>query len=124
MAESLLTEEQSCGYPGVPGIFTPNQIAGWKRVTDAVHARGGFIFCQQWHVGRATVPALIDGHDPISSSNLPIAGKALDGSEYSATPPKPMTVEQIAETVEEFVTAAKRAREAGFDGVEIHGANG
>jgi 2,4-dienoyl-CoA reductase-like NADH-dependent reductase (Old Yellow Enzyme family) len=105
----------------VPGIFTGEQIAGWKRVTDAVHSKGGFIFCQLWHVGRATVPSFLDGHDCVSSSNIPLTGKALDGAEYAATPPKAMTVQEIQETVSEYAAAAKRALEAGFDGVEIHG---
>lgn len=90
-------------------------------MTDAIHAKGGFIFCQLWHVGRATVPSLLDGKDSVSSSNIPISGKALDGSDYAATPPKPMSVEEIQDTVKEFAAAGKRALEAGFDGVEIHG---
>jgi len=89
-----------------------------------VHAKGGYIYCQLWHVGRATVPSLLDGHPALSSSDIPIKGKALTGADYSDTPPKPMTVEDIAETVKEYAAAAKRAIEAGFDGVEIHGANG
>jgi len=125
----LLTEATpisrfAAGYPGVPGIFTQGQIASWKKVTDAVHAKGGFIYCQLWHVGRATVPSLLDGKDAVSSSDIPIKGKALTGEEYSATPPKAMTVEHIKAEVEEYAAAAKRAIEAGFDGVEIHAANG
>jgi 2,4-dienoyl-CoA reductase-like NADH-dependent reductase (Old Yellow Enzyme family) len=112
---------QACGYPGVPGIFTPIQIAGWKRVTDGVHAKGGFIYCQLWHCGRATVPGLLGGEDSFSSSNIPISGNAADGSPFAATPPKALSIQQIGETVGEFAAAAKRALEAGFDGVEIHG---
>ena len=112
---------QACGYPGVPGIFTPGQIAGWKRVTNAVHEKGGFIYCQLWHVGRATVPALLDGHDCVSSSSIPLEGNCLNGDSYAATPPKVMTVDDINDIVKEFAAAAKRAVEAGFDGVEIHG---
>ncbi|KIX06270.1 uncharacterized protein Z518_04245 [Rhinocladiella mackenziei CBS 650.93] len=124
LTEACPISRLSCGYPGVPGVFTPNQIAGWKRVTDAIHGKGGFIFCQLWHVGRATVPSLLDGHPCVSSSNIPIKGKALDGSDFAATPPKELTVEEIQELVQEFGEAAKRAMEAGFDGVEIHSANG
>lgn len=109
------------GYPNVPGIFTQSQIAAWKRVTDAVHAKGGFIFCQLWHVGRATTPGFLGGKTPLSASSIPITGKALDGTEYADHPPKAMSTEEIKETVEEFASAAKRAVEAGFDGVEIHG---
>lgn len=105
----------------MPGIFTSSQIAGWKKVTDAVHAKGGYIYCQLWHVGRATVSSLIEGKEVLGASEIPIAGNALDGSEYAASPPRAMTVEEIQDTVKEYAAAAKRAREAGFDGVEVHG---
>ncbi|KAK7894959.1 hypothetical protein LTR67_005698 [Exophiala xenobiotica] len=124
LTEACPISRISCGYPGVPGLFTKSQMAGWKKITDAVHAKGGFIYCQLWHVGRATVPSFLDGKDALSASNIPISGKALDGTDYSATPPKSMSVEEIQETVQEFGAAAKRAMETGFDGVEIHGANG
>jgi 2,4-dienoyl-CoA reductase-like NADH-dependent reductase (Old Yellow Enzyme family) len=102
-------------------VFTPGQLAGWKRVTDAVHAKGGFIYCQIWHVGRATVPALIEGNTTLSSSNFAIAGKAVNGEEYGDFPPRPMTVDEIHSVTKEFAEAAKRCLGAGFDGVEIHG---
>lgn len=105
----------------MPGIFTQSQIAGWKKVTEAVHVKGAYIFCQLWHVGRATVPSLLGGQQAVSSTNIPISGKALDGTEFSAFPPKAMTVAEIHETVDEFAAAAQRAMDAGFDGVEIHG---
>lgn len=104
----------------MPGIFTSSQIAGWKKVTDAVHAKGGLILCQLWHVGRATVPSFIEGNQPVSSTATPIGGDALDGNPYSATPPRPLTVEEIQDLVKEYGAAAKRSIEAGFDGVEIH----
>ncbi|KAF2792889.1 FMN-linked oxidoreductase [Melanomma pulvis-pyrius CBS 109.77] len=112
------------GYPGVPGVFTPSQIAGWKKVTDAVHAKGGAIFCQIWHTGRASPASFRGGAQPWSSSDLPMNGNYFDGTSCAEFPPRPMTVEEIQETVKEFGAAAKRAVEAGFDGVEIHGANG
>ncbi|KUJ17909.1 12-oxophytodienoate reductase 1 [Mollisia scopiformis] len=112
------------GYPGIPGVFTPAQIAGWKRVTDAVHAKGGFIYCQIWHVGRASSSKLLGGKQTVSSSDIPIKGNAVDGTDYAADPPRPMTVEEIQEIVKDFGAAAKKCIEAGFDGVEIHGANG
>ncbi|EEH16871.1 hypothetical protein PABG_06958 [Paracoccidioides brasiliensis Pb03] len=124
LTEATPISRHAAGYPGVPGIFTSSQIAGWKRVTDAVHAKGGFIYCQLWHVGRATVPSLLDGKPAVSASTIPISGNALDGSRYADFPPKALTVEEIKELVEEYAAAAKRALEAGFDGVEIHGANG
>lgn len=112
---------KAAGYPGVPGIFTKSQIAGWKKVTDAVHAKGAYIYCQLWHVGRATVPSFIDGKQAVSSSDIPISGNGLDGTEYAALPPRPITVDEIQELVKEYAAAAKRAIEAGFDGVEVHG---
>ncbi|KAF2146657.1 uncharacterized protein K452DRAFT_241631 [Aplosporella prunicola CBS 121167] len=113
------------GYPGVPGVFTPSQLAGWKKVTDAVHSKGGYIFCQLWHTGRASPPSFRNGTTPVSSSNIPISGKALDGTDYAANPPRPLTVDEIHSITDEWAAAAKRAvDEAGFDGVEIHGANG
>ncbi|KAJ5585256.1 uncharacterized protein N7459_005056 [Penicillium hispanicum] len=124
LTEATPISRLAAGYPGVPGIFTASQIAGWKKVTDAVHAKGAFIYCQLWHVGRATVPAFLEGNQAVSASDIPISGKALDGTEYAASPPRPMTAEEIQETVKEYAAAATRATEAGFDGVEIHGANG
>jgi 2,4-dienoyl-CoA reductase-like NADH-dependent reductase (Old Yellow Enzyme family) len=112
---------QAAGYPGVPGIFTASQIAGWKKVTDAVHSKGAYIYCQLWHVGRATVPSFIEGKEVLGASEIPITGKAMDGNDYAATPPRPMTVSEIQETIAEYAAAAKRSIEAGFDGVEIHG---
>jgi 2,4-dienoyl-CoA reductase-like NADH-dependent reductase (Old Yellow Enzyme family) len=114
---------QAAGYPGVPGIFTASQIAGWKKVTDAVHSKGAYIYCQLWHVGRATVPSFIEGKEVLGASDIPITGKAMDGNDYAATPPRPMTVGEIQETIAEYAAAAKRSIEAGFDGVEIHGTN-
>jgi 2,4-dienoyl-CoA reductase-like NADH-dependent reductase (Old Yellow Enzyme family) len=107
-------------YPGVPGIFTPSQIAGWKKVTDAVHSKGGYIFCQLWHTGRASGPNMLGGQTPLSSSSAPMSGTYLDGQDCAENPPRPMTVEEIQNTTAEFAAAAKRAIDAGFDGVEIH----
>jgi 2,4-dienoyl-CoA reductase-like NADH-dependent reductase (Old Yellow Enzyme family) len=115
-----LTQLKASGYPGIPGIFTEGQSTAWKRVTDAVHAKGGFIYCQIWHVGRATVPSFLDGNSTVSSSDIPLKGNGLDGSEFAAAPPRPMTVEEIHAVTNDFAEAAKRCIEAGFDGVEIH----
>lgn len=92
-------------------------------MTDAVHAKGGVIFCQIWHTGRASPPSFRGGAQPVSSGTSSISGNALDGTKYSDNPPRPMTVDEIHETTREFGAAAKRALEAGFDGVEIHGEN-
>lgn len=121
LTEATDISRYASGYPGVPGLFSEEQLAGWKRVTDAVHAKGGYIFCQIWHTGRASPAGLLGGRQPLSASNTPIAGKALDGTDFSATPPKPMTTEEIAEVVADFGKAAQNAIDAGFDGVEVHG---
>lgn len=121
LSEATDISRWASGYPGVPGLFSDAQIAGWKRVTDAVHSKGGFIFSQMWHTGRASPAGLLNGKQPVSASDIPISGKALDGTEYGDAPPRPMTVEEIKETTADFAKAAKRAIEAGFDGVEIHG---
>ncbi|KAK8203720.1 hypothetical protein IWZ01DRAFT_513717 [Phyllosticta capitalensis] len=126
----LLTEateiyHRSCGYPGGPGVYDPAQLAAWKKVTDAVHAKGGYIFCQLWHTGRASPATFLAGEPPVSASDIPIKGKAADGSDFEATPPRPLTIDEIHEITKKYALAAKLAvEEAGFDGVEIHGANG
>ncbi|KAF3018262.1 hypothetical protein E8E15_002446 [Penicillium rubens] len=112
--------DQAVGYPGLPGIFSPSQIAGWKKDNDVVHAKGGYMYCQLWHVSRATVFSFIEGKDFLGASDTPISGNALDESEYAASPPRAMTVQEIQDTMHEYAAAAKRAREAGFDGVEVH----
>ncbi|KAI1172222.1 NADH:flavin oxidoreductase/NADH oxidase [Nemania sp. FL0916] len=112
-------------YPRVPGVFTDSQLQGWRKVTDAVHAKGGFIFCQLWHTGRASSAQMRGGKQPISSGEIPMSGKYLDGTDCAENPPRAMTVDEIHDVTAEWGAAAKRAVEvAGFDGVEIHGANG
>lgn len=111
-------------YPGIPGIYTQSQIAGWKNITQAVHNSGGRIFMQLMHSGRISHKK-ITGFDPISASDVKPAGELFTGSGMDPfASPKAMTIERIAETREIFVTAAKNAIIAGFDGVELHAANG
>lgn len=110
------------GYPGVPGVFTESQLAGWKRVTDAVHSKGGIIFCQLWYTGRASSTAMRGGVQPLSSSGIPMQGNYLDGTPCADDPPKPATVAEIHELTKAWAAAAIAAVDkAGFDGVEIHG---
>lgn len=124
LTEATDISHYASGYPGVPGIFSDSQIKGWRRVTDAVHAKGGYIFNQLWHTGRASPPSFRNGQQAFSSSETPISGKALDGTEYGDNPPKSASIHDIKGVTESFAQAAKNAIEAGFDGVEIHGANG
>jgi 2,4-dienoyl-CoA reductase-like NADH-dependent reductase (Old Yellow Enzyme family) len=93
-------------------------------VTDAVHAKGGFIFCQLWHTGRASPPSFRAGAPTVSSSNVPMDGSWLDGVACADHPPHPLTTDEIQGLVKAWGEAAKAARSAGFDGIEIHGANG
>jgi len=111
-------------YPGAPGCFTDSQVAAWKKVTNAVHEKGGFIFSQLWHTGRASPPSFRAGQQTVSSSNIPMSGQWLDGVSCEDHPPRPLTVDEIHDITKKWGHAAKRAREAGFDGIEIHGANG
>ena len=114
------------GYLGSPGIYADAQIAGWTRVGDAVHAKGGRIFLQLFHAGRQSHRDLQPGGAaPLAPSAIAFEGMAHTKDGWQpATPPRAMTLEDIEVAIEEFRAGAARAREAGFDGVEIHGANG
>ncbi|MGU7782800.1 alkene reductase [Burkholderia sp. PU8-34] len=120
------------GYAWTPGIHTPAQVAGWRKVTDAVHAAGGRIFAQLWHVGRLSHTSLLGGEQPVSSSPVQAEGVKVfiagdDGSTpgfVQASAPRALTVDEIRDVVDQYRTAARHAIEAGFDGVELHGANG
>jgi N-ethylmaleimide reductase len=112
------------GYQDTPGIYTDGQRDGWRGVTDAVHAAGGRLFAQLWHVGRVS-HSYYHGLRPVAPSPIPPPGKAYipDGPLPYETP-HALTLREIHEVVEQFRHAARVARAAGFDGVEIHGANG
>ncbi|KAI9012233.1 12-oxophytodienoate reductase-like protein [Hyaloraphidium curvatum] len=105
-------------HDAVPGIMTEEQAAGWKKTTEAVHAKGGYIFAQLWHVGMASVPQYQPGNQaPVSASEGNTSAKGKPAS-------RALSVGEIKEIVEEYRIGARRAKEAGFDGVEIHGAHG
>jgi N-ethylmaleimide reductase len=113
------------GYPALPGIYTPEQVAGWKKVTDAVHAKGGKIFIQLWHVGRISHPSLLNGETPVAPSAIKPVGQAFTytGMQDFVTP-RTLEKKELPGIVNDYVHAAKCAMEAGFDGVEVHSANG
>ncbi|MGB5966597.1 MAG: alkene reductase [Sulfurimonadaceae bacterium] len=113
------------GYPCTPGIHTAEQVQGWKKVTKAVHEKGGTIFLQLWHVGRISHPAFHNGELPVAPSAIKPAGETytFEGMKEFVTP-RAFKTDEIQDIVQEYVTGAKNAIEAGFDGVEIHGANG
>lgn len=127
ITEGVYVNALAKGGPGIPGLVTDAQVRGWREVTEAVHAEGGTIFAQLWHVGRMTHPlTLPDGELPVAPSAVAIEGKQIftrDGLLDHVTP-RQLTVSEITQTVRDFASAARRAIEAGFDGVEIHGANG
>src|SRR5260221_9114843 len=116
------------GSPGVPGIYTEQQIAGWREVVDAVHAKGGVIFLQLWHVGRVSHSSFQpDGVLPVAPSAVPIADLKTGTADGKAVPyetPRALETEEIPGVVDAYRQAAKNALATGFDGVEIHGANG
>ncbi|PKO25918.1 MAG: alkene reductase [Betaproteobacteria bacterium HGW-Betaproteobacteria-8] len=114
------------GYPATPGIHSDAQVAGWKKVVDAVHAKGGKIVLQLWHVGRISHPSLLpDNALPVAPSAIRPAGQAFtyNGLEDFVTP-RALETEEIPGIINEYVQATKNALKAGFDGVEIHAANG
>ncbi|MGH6897679.1 MAG: alkene reductase [Geminicoccaceae bacterium] len=126
VTEASQVSPQGVGYPATPGIHTDAQVEGWRRITDAVHRAGGRIFLQLWHVGRISHPAMQPG------SALPVAPSAIAaaGEVFTTSGPQPFVVPralatgEIAGVVAQFADGARRALAAGFDGVELHGANG
>ena len=114
------------GYPGTPGIHSKGQVAGWRGVTDAVHKEGGRIFLQLWHVGRISHPTLQpDGALPVAPSAIrPEGGTFTGAGQVPFVTPRALETDEIPAIAAQYAAAAVRARDAGFDGVEIHGANG
>ena len=126
ITEGSPISDMAHGYPGTPGIHSPAQVAGWRRVTDAVHAKRGRIFVQLWHVGRISHPSLLpDDALPVAPSAVKPVGKAFTrrGTTDFVTP-RALETSEIPALIEEFRVAALNAKAAGFDGVEVHGANG
>jgi N-ethylmaleimide reductase len=124
VSEGTAISPQGYGWMGSPAIYTQAHVAGWKGVTDAVHRRGGRIFLQLWHTGRVSHPDF-QGEAPIGPSAIAAAGKIHTPSGVKPyVMPRAMTLRDIASAVREHAQAAERAWKAGFDGVEIHAANG
>ncbi len=126
ITEASQISPQGVGYPGTPGIHSEGQIKGWKDVTDAVHKKGGKIFLQLWHVGRISHPSLQPkGGSPVSASAIKPDGECMtyEGPKPFETP-RALEIGEIAGIVKQYVQAAENSIEAGFDGVEIHAANG
>jgi len=127
ISEAVIIRPDAQGYPNTPGIFTPEQIVGWRTVTDSVHQKGGKIFAQLWHTGRVAHPHFYKdtGHqDVLAPSAVGIEGSVPRMRELTYQVPKAASIEDIAQLVSDYSQAAANAIDAGFDGVEIHGANG
>lgn len=108
ISEATIISPASTGYKFAPGIYTDNQVDGWKKVVDAVHARSGIIFCQLWHIGRA------GSVNNVSASAIPIQGLSMWGTAHEV--PHALTVDEIKSTIQDYAKAAKNAIKAGFDG--------
>lgn len=125
ITEGSQVSKAAVGYVNTPGIYSKEQVAGWKKVTDGVHQKGGKIFIQLWHVGRISHPDFHNGQLPLSPSAINPNSKAYTPEGFKETvAPKAMTIEDIKTTVADFKQAAANSVEAGFDGVEIHSSNG
>ncbi|KID54713.1 NADH:flavin oxidoreductase [Pseudoalteromonas luteoviolacea] len=124
ISEATIIRPDGQGYPNTPGLFTPEQITGWRKVTDAVHNNGGKIFAQLWHTGRVAHPHFYAGDTVIAPSAQGVEGTVPRMRELTYQIPTPATTEQIQALVNDYAQAAANAIDAGFDGVEIHGANG
>jgi N-ethylmaleimide reductase len=126
IAEASQVSQQGMGYENTPGVYTPAQVAGWRKVTDRVHKAGGRIFLQLWHVGRISHTALQPGGAaPVSSSTRPAGTKVLIGGKFDvASTPRALEIPEIQQIVRDFAHGAQCAKDAGFDGVEVHSANG
>lgn len=124
VTEGTIISPDARGHNNVPGIFNHAQITGWQKVTDAVHVNGGLIFLQLWHVGRVSHPKFLEGKLPISASATTMVGKLSRSDGLMHGESRAATTLEILELVDAFRQAAKNAMAAGFDGIEIHGANG
>ncbi|PAU88797.1 alkene reductase [Pseudomonas sp. WN033] len=128
VAEATQATPFGQGYPGTPGIYSAEQVAVWKKVTDAVHAKGGTIFLQIWHVGRSSHSSLQpDGLLPVAPSAIPITSLTAFTPQWETVPyetPRALEPDEIPWIIKTFRDGARNALAAGFDGVEVHGANG
>lgn len=125
ITECTMISPLSVGYINCPGIYTEEQVQGWKLVTDAVHQAGGKIFVQLWHSGRISHPSLLNGELPVAPSAIaPVGALHTPIGKVTIETPRALETEEIPEIVEQFQKGAKNALDAGFDGIELHGAFG
>jgi 2,4-dienoyl-CoA reductase-like NADH-dependent reductase (Old Yellow Enzyme family) len=125
ISEATSIMPMAVGYPDTPGIWSDAQVEGWKKITDAVHAEGGLIVLQLWHVGRISHPSYLNGELPVAPSAIKPAGHvSLIRPKTEYPTPRALETDEIPAIVEAYRKGAENAKAAGFDGVEIHGANG
>ncbi|OGT70808.1 MAG: alkene reductase [Gammaproteobacteria bacterium RIFCSPLOWO2_02_FULL_57_10] len=125
LTEATSVTPMGVGYPNTPGIWSDEQVEGWKLTTKAVHDAGGRIFMQLWHVGRISDPSYLDGKSPVAPSAIAAKGHvSLVRPEKAYEVPRALTLEEIPGVIEAYRKGAENAKKAGFDGVELHGANG
>lgn len=125
MTEATIVDPMGAGYANTPGIYSDEQTQGWKQITQAVHSAGGLIFSQLWHVGRISDPTFLNGKTPVAPSAIQPQGHvSLLRPMRPFVTPRALELFEIKDIVEQFRKGAENAKKAGFDGVEIHGANG
>ena len=125
LSEATSVDPMGVGYPNTPGIWSDEQVEGWKKITSAVHKSGGRIMLQLWHVGRISAPLYLQGEKPVAPSAIAAKGHvSLVRPKQEYVIPRALETEEIASIVEVYRKGAENARKAGFDGVEVHGANG
>jgi 2,4-dienoyl-CoA reductase-like NADH-dependent reductase (Old Yellow Enzyme family) len=125
LSEATAISPDGVGYPDTPGLWSAEQVAGWKTITDAVHGAGGRIVAQLWHVGRVSDPVYLDGRLPVAPSAIAPAGHvSLIRPQRPFVVPRPLETAELPGIVAAYRKAAENALAAGFDGVELHGANG
>ena len=125
LSEATSVTPLGVGYADTPGLWSAEQVEGWKLVTKAVHDAGGLILAQLWHVGRVSDPSFLDGRQPVAPSAVAPKGHvSLIRPERPFVTPRALEADEIAGVIEAYRIAAENAQEAGFDGVELHGANG
>lgn len=125
LTEATIIDPMGAGYAHTPGIWSDEQVEGWKKVTKTVHDKGGLIFLQLWHVGRISHSKFLDGKTPLAPSAIKPEGHVSLMRPVTEYPtPRAIEIEEIKDIISAFKKGAKNAKKAGFDGVEIHGANG
>jgi len=125
ISEATSVDPMGVGYANTPGIWSQDQVEGWKRITNAVHDKSGYIFLQLWHVGRISHPLFLNGELPIAPSAIKPSGHvSLVRPETEYVTPRALAITKIPALIEAYRKGAENAKKAGFDGVEIHGANG